>query len=96
MRTKEDAQDYRYFEEPDLAPIILSDDYLNNIKNNLPEMPHARRKRYMDEFGLSEYDSTQITNSKKMSDYFEKAVSICNNPKAVANLIMSDFSKIMN
>ena len=96
MRTKEDAQDYRYFEEPDLAPIILSDDYLNNIKNNLPEMPHARRKRYMDEFGLSEYDSTQITNSKKMSDYFEKAVSICNNPKAVANWIMSDFSKMMN
>ncbi len=96
MRTKEDAQDYRYFEEPDLAPIVLSDEYLNNIRDSLPEMPHTRKKRYMDEFGLSEYDSIQITNSKKMADYFEKTVSLCNNPKAVANWIMSDFSKMMN
>ncbi len=96
MRTKEDAQDYRYFEEPDLAPIVLSEEYLKDIENSLPEMPHVRKERYISEFGLSEYDSTQITNSKKMSDYFEKTVSICNNPKAVANWIMSDFSKMMN
>lgn len=96
MRTKEDAQDYRYFEEPDLAPIVLSDEYLKNIEESLPEMPHVRKERYINEYGLSEYDSTQITNSKKMADYFEKAVSICNNAKAVANWIMSDFSKMMN
>ena len=96
MRTKEDAQDYRYFEEPDLAPMIQSEEYLENLRASLPEMPNARKKRYMEEFGLSEYDSFQITNSKKLADYFEKTVSICNNPKAAINWIMSDFSKMMN
>ena len=96
MRTKEDAQDYRYFEEPDLAPIVSSEEYLEKLRASLPEMPNARKKRYMEEFGLSDYDSFQITSSKKMADYFEKTVSICNNPKAVANWIMSDFSKMMN
>ena len=96
MRTKEDAHDYRYFEEPDLAPMVQSEEYLESLRASLPEMPNARKKRYMEEFGLSEYDSFQITNSKKLADYFEKTVSICNNPKAVANWIMSDFSKMMN
>lgn len=96
MRTKEDAHDYRYFEEPDLAPIVLSDDYINNIKNNLPEMPNARRTRYMETYMLSEYDAAQITNSKILANYFDNAVAICNNPKAVTNWIIGDFAKMLN
>ena len=96
MRTKEDAHDYRYFEEPDLAPIVLSDEYVNNIKNNLPEMPNVRRARYVEQYMLSEYDATQITNSKQLANYFDKTVSLCNNPKAVTNWIMGDFSKMLN
>jgi aspartyl-tRNA(Asn)/glutamyl-tRNA(Gln) amidotransferase subunit B len=96
MRTKEDAHDYRYFEEPDLAPIVLSDEYVNNIKNNLPEMPNVRRARYAEQYMLSEYDATQITNSKRLANYFDKTVSLCNNPKSVTNWIMGDFSKMLN
>ena len=96
MRTKEDAHDYRYFPEPDLAPIALSDEYVQNLKDNLPEMPHVRKERYMKEYNLPEYDATQITNSKKMAGFFEDAVSVCNNPKLVSNWIMSDVSRILN
>jgi aspartyl-tRNA(Asn)/glutamyl-tRNA(Gln) amidotransferase subunit B len=96
MRTKEDAHDYRYFEEPDLAPIVLPYEYVNNLKNNLPEMPNARRARYMEKYSLSEYDALQITNSKILADYFDKTVALCNNPKAVANWLMGDFSKMLN
>ena len=96
MRTKEDAHDYRYFPEPDLAPIVLSDEYVQNLKDNLPEMPHVRKERYIKEYALPEYDATQITNSKKMAGFFEDAVSVCNNPKLVSNWIMSDVSRILN
>ena len=96
MRSKEDAHDYRYFPEPDLAPIVLSDEYVNNLKENLPEMPINRKARYINEFNLPEYDAEQITNSKYMADFFEKATAVCNNPKLVSNWIMSDVSRILN
>lgn len=96
MRGKEDAHDYRYFPEPDLAPIILDREYVEDLKNNLPEMPNVRKERYMGEFELSEYDATQITNSKYMADFFDKATRICNNPKLVANWLMGDMSRLLN
>ena len=96
MRSKEDAQDYRYFPEPDLAPIILSDEYINNIKDNLPEMPHIKKERYINEYSLPEYDAEILTSSKKTANYFEKTNSICNNPKAVSNWIMGDFARLLN
>lgn len=96
MRSKEDAHDYRYFPEPDLAPIVLSDEYIDNIKKSLPEMPHIKKERYIKELGLSEYDAEQIVSSKETAEFFEEAYSICNNPKAVANWIMSDFAKMLN
>ena len=96
MRTKEDAHDYRYFPEPDLAPIIMSEEYIQDLKNNLPEMPHIKKERYMRDFKLSEYDAEQITSSKHTANFFEKTNSLCNNPKAVANWIMSDFAKMLN
>ena len=96
MRSKEDAQDYRYFPEPDLAPIVLSEEYINNIKENLPEMPHIKKERYIKEFDLPEYDAEILTSSKKTASFFEKANAICNNPKAVSNWIMGDFARMLN
>ena len=96
MRTKEDANDYRYFPEPDLAPIVLSDEYIENIKNNLPELPHIRKERYVKEYKLPEYDAQILTSSKNTANFFEEATKICNNPKAVSNWIMVDFTKKLN
>lgn len=96
MRTKEDAHDYRYFPEPDLAPIVLSEEYISNIKNSLPEMPHIKKERYMREYSLPEYDATQLTASKYVAKFFEDTNAICNNPKAVSNWIMSDLFRMMN
>ncbi len=96
MRTKEDAHDYRYFPEPDLAPIILSEEYIKNIKNGLPEMPHVKKERYIKEYNLPEYDASILTSSKKTADFFEKAESICKNAKATSNWIMGDFARMLN
>lgn len=95
MRTKGDAADYRYFVDPDLRPIILTDDYIEDIGKGLPELPTAKKVRYMDEYELSSYDATQLVGSQKITIFFEKAVEGCNNPKAVANWIMRDiFSRL--
>lgn len=96
MRDKEDAQDYRYFPDPDLAIIKISDEMIEKIKSELPEMPENRRERYIKEFNLPEYDSNILTSSKYISDLFENAVKICNNPKAVSNWIMTDITRILN
>ncbi len=96
MRDKEDAQDYRYFPDPDLVAIKLSEEYIENIKNGLPELPESRKERYLQQYGLSEKDANIITSSKYLSDLFEGAIKICNNPKAVNNWIISDISRILN
>ncbi len=96
MRDKEDAQDYRYFPEPDLAVINISEKMIEEIKTTLPEMPESRRERYISEFKLPEYDSNILISSKYFSDLFEGATKVCNNPKAVSNWIMTDIIKILN
>ena len=96
MRDKEDAQDYRYFPDPDLVAIKLSEEYIENIKNTLPELPESRKERYLKEYQLSEKDAKLITASKYLSDLFEKAIEVCHNPKAVCNWIISDISRILN
>ena len=96
MRDKEDAQDYRYFPDPDLVAIRLSDEYINNIKDNLPEMPESRRARYIEDFKLSEKEARLLTASKYLSNIFEDAEKICGNAKAVANWLLSDVSRILN
>ena len=96
MRDKEDAQDYRYFPDPDLVAIRLSDEYIENIKNNLPELPESRKVRYIGEYGLSEKDANLLTSSKYLSNLFEGAEKICKNAKSVANWLLSDISKILN
>ena len=96
MRDKEDAQDYRYFPEPDLVAINLSEEYIENIKKDLPEMPESRKQRYLEEYKLSEKDAGILTSSKYLSDLFEKASEVCGNHKAVNNWIISDISRILN
>ena len=96
MRDKEDAQDYRYFPDPDLVAIRLSDEYIENIKNSLPELPESRKKRYLEDMDLTEKAANFVTGSKYYSNLFEEASAICNNPKAVSNWIMSDIARILN
>lgn len=96
MRTKEEANDYRYFPEPDLAPIVLSDEYINSIRESLPELPNVKKERYLKEYNLSLYDANILTMSIKTANYFENVVKKCNNPKMVANWIMGDFARLLN
>ena len=96
MRDKEDAQDYRYFPEPDLVAIRLSEEYIENVRKSLPELPESRKERYLNEYKLSEKEARTLTASKYLSDFFEKATEICGNPKAVCNWLTSDIARILN
>ncbi len=96
MRDKEDAQDYRYFPEPDLGMIHISKEYIENVKKTLPELPESRKKRYIEEYKLPEYDANILTSSKYFSNLFEGAVEKCGSAKAVSNWIMSDITGYLN
>ena len=96
MRDKEDAQDYRYFPDPDLVEIRLSEEYIENIKKSLPELPESRKKRYLEDMGLTEKAANFVTGSKYYSNMFEEASSVCGNAKSVSNWIMSDIARILN
>ena len=96
MRSKEDAQDYKYFPDPDIPPIQLTDEFVNNIRETLPELPQAKKERYMTEFGLSEYDTSMICSSVSYVKLFERTVEITKNPKDSANWIMGELMKMLN
>ncbi len=95
MRSKEDAQDYKYFPEPDIPPIEISDEYIENIKNNLPELPEEKKQRYMTELGLPEYDTNIITGSVYLVRLFERTVEVTNSPKDSANWIMGEIMMLL-
>ncbi|HKM22237.1 MAG TPA: Asp-tRNA(Asn)/Glu-tRNA(Gln) amidotransferase subunit GatB [Lachnospiraceae bacterium] len=95
MRSKEDAQDYRYFPEPDLVPLVISDEWLAEIKSKQPELRDEKRIRYKAEYDIPEYDIDIITGSKHMADIFEKAVAICHNPKKVSNWLMVETLRLL-
>jgi aspartyl-tRNA(Asn)/glutamyl-tRNA(Gln) amidotransferase subunit B len=95
MRSKEEAHDYRYFPEPDLVPVVVDDEWLSRIKASLPELPAARKARYIEQFGLPEYDAGLLTSSKHLADFFEEAVKESSNVKAVSNWIMGDMMRIL-
>ena len=95
MRSKEDAQDYRYFPEPDLVPIVISDEWLQRIKDSQPELREAKRQRYQDEFGLPEYDARILTEEKPMADLFERAAAVCGRAKEASNWIMGETMAMM-
>ncbi|MEK9926706.1 MAG: Asp-tRNA(Asn)/Glu-tRNA(Gln) amidotransferase subunit GatB [Halieaceae bacterium] len=96
MRSKEVANDYRYFPEPDLLPIVLTDDYIDRIRQALPELPAAKRERFIVQYQLSDYDAALLVSSPDMAAYFEKAVSLCDEPKAIANWMLGDLSAALN
>jgi aspartyl-tRNA(Asn)/glutamyl-tRNA(Gln) amidotransferase subunit B len=90
MRSKEQAHDYRYFPEPDLLPLVVSTEWQQKIRQTLPELPEARRKRMVSEYGITEYDAGVLTVSKALADQFEGAAKAARNPKRVANLVQSE------
>jgi len=96
MRSKEDAQDYKYFPEPDLIPIVIDLDHIEDVRASLPELPAAKKARYIEEFGLPEYDADILTGSKYLVAVFERTVEICGSPKEASNWIMTDLLKMLN
>ena len=96
MRTKEDAHDYRYFPDPDLLPLHVSDDWIERVKAGLPELPSAKKARFSEQYGLSAYDAGVLTSSKAMSGYFEAAVAAGAEGKATANWLMGEVSATLN
>lgn len=95
MRSKENAHDYRYFPDPDLLPVILTDEYIEEIRASLPELPEAKKKRYVSELGLTDYDAHVLTLDVETSRYFEEAI-IGQDPKKVANWVMGDLFGYLN
>lgn len=96
MRTKEDAQDYRYFPEPDLLPVILTDEKLKKVKAELPELPQQKLARFQTEYGLPFYDSEILTAERSLAEYFETAVKNSNNPKGASNWVMTELLRELN
>ena len=95
MRSKEDAMDYRYFPEPDLVSVVISDEWINDVKSRQPELRDEKLKRYKEEYDIPEYDAKIITNSKKMADIFEEATKLCGKPKKVSNWLMVETLRLI-
>ena len=96
MRSKEEANDYRYFPDPDLLPLELSDEYIDAIKKSLPELPLVRADRFIQDYKLSEYDAFTLTQERELADYFERATVIGKNAKTAANWVMTDLTRELN
>ena len=90
MRSKEEAHDYRYFPEPDLPPLVVSSEFIERVRTALPELPEARRRRFMEEYNLSYKDAAQLTSERALADYYEQAARAAKNPRAAANWIRSE------
>jgi aspartyl-tRNA(Asn)/glutamyl-tRNA(Gln) amidotransferase subunit B len=90
MRSKEQGHDYRYFPEPDLLPLVVDAKFQAEVRGKLPELPQARRRRMVDEYGITDYDAQVLTVSKSLADQFEEAARAARNPKRVANLVQSE------
>ena len=96
MRSKEEANDYRYFPCPDLLPVVIERDFLTELKTQLPELPQEKRQRFQAEFGLSEYDAHVLAASREMADYFEQTQQVCGDAKLAANWVMGELSSLLN
>lgn len=95
LRSKEEAHDYRYFPEPDLVPIVIEKDYIEKIKRELPELPEAKKQRYMDEYKLPEYDAGVLTATGVTARFFEEAVAAYNEPKQISNWLMVEVPPLL-
>lgn len=96
MRSKEDAHDYKYFPEPDLIPIEITPEHIEEVRAGLPELPEAKKARYISEYGLPEYDADILTGSKYLVKIFERTAELCKSPKDASNWIMTDLLKMLN
>ena len=95
MRSKEHAHDYRYFPDPDLLPLVIDESWIKKISENMPELPEARKNRFMADYGLPNYDAELLTSRKDVADYYEAAVKVHSNPKAISNWIVGDLFRVI-
>ncbi|HDO42211.1 MAG TPA: Asp-tRNA(Asn)/Glu-tRNA(Gln) amidotransferase GatCAB subunit B, partial [Candidatus Bathyarchaeota archaeon] len=95
LRTKEEEQDYRYFPEPDLMPVVISRELIEEIKAEMPELPEERINRFMRVYGLPRYDAEVLVSSKQLADFFEECVKLYNKPKEISNWMMSDLLRYL-
>ncbi|MHB8844281.1 MAG: Asp-tRNA(Asn)/Glu-tRNA(Gln) amidotransferase subunit GatB [Nitrospirota bacterium] len=96
MRSKEEAHDYRYFPEPDLVPVVTSPDTVEAIGKTIPELPDAKRERFVREYGLPEYDADMLTQSRALAAYYEEAVKLSGQPKVISNWMMGELARLLN
>ncbi len=96
MRSKEEAHDYRYFPEPDLPPVRVSQDWVDKVRAQIPELPAAKRLRFEKEYQLSEYDAKVLSFDRAMADFFEEAAKLSGKPKPVANWLVNELNKVLN
>ena len=96
MRSKEESHDYRYFPDPDLVPVVIDEAWTATVRKNLPELPSARRRRFMDLYGLPTYDAEQLTQEPALADYYEQCVSLLDAPKDISNWVMSELTRVMH
>ena len=95
MRTKEEAHDYRYFPDPDLVPIVVNDEWIEKIRKDLPELPDEKRKRFVKQYKIPEYDAGVLTSSRPLADYYEQCVEMFPQPKTTSNWIMGDILRVL-
>lgn len=96
MRSKEEAHDYRYLPDPDLMPVFVSEEWKNEIKNKMPELPDIRRKRFVEAFKLPVYDAEILTSSRELADYYEKVLTVTDDYKSASNWVMTEILKVVN
>ncbi len=96
MRSKEEAEDYRYFPDPDLLPLVVKEEWVEEIKKNMPELPHQRLERLLSQYGISEYEAKIFVQHKELGDFFEEAVKKFNEPKMIANWLLNDLLGLLN
>ncbi len=96
QRSKEGAEEYRYFPEPDLVPLNITEEWIEAIRNSMPELPDARRNRFVEQYGIPAYDATVLTDSRALADYFEAVVKTSNDPKASSNWVMGELARLQN
>ncbi|MBU1625859.1 Asp-tRNA(Asn)/Glu-tRNA(Gln) amidotransferase subunit GatB, partial [bacterium] len=96
VRSKEQSHDYRYFPEPDLVKVTVTSGYIDSIKTNLPELPDIKKSRFIHDYNLSSYDASVLTSSRSLSNYFEEAISLYNNPKKICNWITTELLATMD